>query len=472
MSGKFYIETVGCQMNVLDSELAMSELVKAGYTPAVSKRNADVILFNTCSVRQHAEDKVYSAIGRLKHWKESKPDGILGVMGCMAQKDQDIIFRRAPHVDLVIGPGQLHRLADAVLSIAEDRKPRLEVSLNRIRRPQDEVKASFEQYDPQRFAPMRDNPFQAMVRIMFGCNKFCSYCIVPNVRGPEQSRSPAEIEAEIRQLAEQGCVEMTLIGQTVNSYRFEDAGKILTLADLLERIHPIEKIRRIRFVTSYPVGMDDRLLGTIRDLPKVMPFIHIPAQSGSDTVLQRMRRHYTIEEYRRLIDRIKTAIPGVAVTSDFIVGFCGETDREFEETMSLVKDCRFKNSFIFKYSTRPGTKAAELYPDDVPETVKKERNNRLLELQNGISAELNREFVGKKVEILVEGISKNAVKNLIRIGSGAAETASEETVQLTGRTPCDRIVVFDGPPRLAGRIITVNVVETAPFTLFGEREPQ
>ena len=462
-------------MNVLDSELAAGELIKAGYVPVTAKRHADIVLFNTCSIRQHAEDKIYSALGRLKHWKDQKPDAVIGVMGCMAQKDRELIFKRAPHVDLVIGPGQLHRLAETIDFVEKDREKRIEVSLNRVRQSHQEVKDSFEQYDPLRLEQTRTNPFQAMVRIMFGCNKFCSYCIVPSVRGPEQSRSPREIETEVKQLADQGCLEITLIGQTVNSYKFDDGNKSRTLADLFEMIHEVNGIRRIRFVTSYPIGMDDRLLLAIRDLPKVMPFIHVPAQSGSDTVLQRMRRHYTAREYHDLIRRIYDTIPGVSVTSDFIVGFCGETENEFEETMQMVRDCRFKNSFIFKYSARPGTKAAELYQDDIPESVKKTRNNQLLELQNEISAELNRQFVGKNIEILVEGTSKNASKQLHQIGFsgiGFSETKktekAEKIVQLTGRTPCDRIVVLDGSPHLAGKILSVEIVQAAPFTLFGK----
>ena len=451
-------------MNVLDSELAFGELIRAGYIPSPTKRHADIILFNTCSIRQHAEDKIYSALGRLKHIKSQKPETIIGVLGCMAQKDQNLIFRRAPHVDLVIGPGQLHQLAETVKRVEIEKTQRIEVSLDRVRRSQQQVRESFEQYDPTRLAVSRSTPFQAMVRIMFGCDQFCSYCIVPSVRGPEQSRSPQKIESEIRQLADQGCLEVTLIGQTVNSYRYQEGDKTWTLADLFERIHGIDGIRRIRFVTSYPTGFDDRLLEAIRDLDKVMPFIHVPAQSGANTVLQRMRRHYTMEEYCELVDRIYGIIPGSAVTSDFIVGFCGETDKEFEETVALVQRCRLKNSFIFKYSTRPGTKSAQLYQDDVPETVKKQRNNHLLEVQNQISAELNREFIGKKVEILVEGVSKNVAKTV----DSPDSPPTSEVVQLTGHTPCDRIVVFDGPTDLVGRFLELEIVEAAPFTLFGK----
>jgi tRNA-2-methylthio-N6-dimethylallyladenosine synthase len=460
-------------MNVLDSELAATSLIEAGYQPVSAKRYADVILFNTCSVRQHAEDKVYSALGRLKHWKEQKPNAIIAVMGCMAQKDKDTIFRRAPHVDIVLGPGQLRQLPEIVKSVEKKREKRLEISLERTSGKQSDVRKSFQQFNPLRNLRVGNNPYQAMVRIMFGCDKFCTYCIVPSVRGPEQSRPPREIEAEIRQLAEQGCLAVTLIGQTVNSYRYSDGKKTWRLQDLFAMIQEINGIRRIYFVTNYPTGMTDELLQSVRDIPKVTPFLHVPVQSGSNSVLQRMKRHYTAEEYRDLLDRIYATIPGAAITSDFIVGFCGETDEEFQQTVDLVKYGRFKNSFIFKYSVRPGTKAAELFQDDVPDSVKRERNNELLGVQNAISMELNQEFVGKTVNVLVEGISKIAAKsctssNLLQIDS----PSSQPLVQLTGHTPCDRIVVFDALSeqinQLAGQILPVTITHAAPFTLFGK----
>ena len=293
---------------------------------------------------------------------------------------------------------------------------------------------------------------------MFGCDKFCTFCIVPSVRGPEQSRPPAQIEAEVRQLADQGCLEVTLIGQTVNSYRGIDAGRTVRLSDLLERLHGIDGIRRIKFVTNYPRHMTPDLLQAARDLPKVSPYFHVPAQSGSNAVLRRMKRGYTAEEYRQMLARIREAVPQGAVTSDFIVGFCGETEEDFQKTVALVRESRFKNSFIFKYSPRPGTKSAVLYADDVPEEVKRRRNNELLAVQNAISAEENRPYLGRTVEILVEGPSK----------ASRRRAEEGEVVQLTGRTVCDRIVVFEGPRALVGRIIPVSVIQTDAFTLFGK----
>ncbi len=457
---KFYIETVGCQMNVLDSELIAADMIAAGYEMTDSRRDADVVLFNTCSVRAHAEDKVYSALGRLKNIKEHYPDKIIGVIGCMAQKDRETVFKRAPHVDLVVGPGQIASVASLIARAAEGVGPQLEVSLDRDTTNRLDVRRSFEQYDPARLEGTRRNAHQALVRAMFGCDNFCTYCIVPSVRGPEQSRDPDEIRSEIRRLAESGCVEVALIGQAVDAYRFEKGGRTFLLADLLEHVHDVEGIRRIKFVTNHPRFMTRGLIEAVRDLEKACPYFHVPAQSGSDAVLARMGRGYTEGFYREMIGLIRELVPGATITSDFIVGFCGETEADFDKTVGLVQDCRFKNSFIFKYSPRPGTKAAERYPDDVPYEEKQRRNNALLGVQNAISEEGHRALIGTEVEILVEGASKAGRKR----GGGAARR------QLTGRTSTDRIVVFDGPEEVVGRFITVRVKDATAFTLLGEWE--
>jgi tRNA-2-methylthio-N6-dimethylallyladenosine synthase len=457
MPKHLYIETVGCQMNVLDSELVAASLVRAGYELVDSPRKADTILFNTCSVRQHAEDKIYSALGRLKHVKEQHPHKIIGVLGCMAQKDQEVVFQRAPHVDLVIGPGQLGQLPTLLEQVAAGEGPKLEVSLDRKGASRPLVEESF-----ARFVPLRDlrKPtvrHQAMVRVMFGCDKFCTYCIVPSVRGPEQSRPPAEIETEVRRLADEGCLEVTLLGQTVDSYLSTAEGRTVRLADLLERLSAIGGIRRLRFVTSHPRHITADLLQAVRDVPKVCPYLHVPAQSGSNRILRKMKRGYTVEFYREMLQQVREAVPAATVTSDFIVGFCGETEEDFHETVALVREGRFKNSFIFKYSPRPGTYSAEHFADDVPEAVKRRRNNELLAIQNAISEEENRPLLGRTVEILVEGPSKASRKR--------AETGDAR--QLTGRTPGDRIVVFDGPGELIGRMVSVEIEQTGAFTLFG-----
>jgi tRNA-2-methylthio-N6-dimethylallyladenosine synthase len=457
MTKRLYIETVGCQMNVLDSELLTAGLLEAGYELVDSPHHADTVLFNTCSVRQHAEDKVYSALGRLREWKERNPAMIVGVLGCMAQKDQGQIFRRASHVDLVVGPGQLSRLPSLLCAVAADGQPRLEVSLDRAGGGRGSVAESFAHFDPPRTARRRAVSQQAMVRIMFGCDKFCTYCIVPRVRGPEQSRTAAEIEQEVRHLADQGCLEVTLLGQTVNSYKDTSEGRTVRLADLLERLNAVAGLRRLKFVTNYPRHMTRELLEAVRDLPKVSPYLHVPAQSGSNAVLERMKRGYTVESYRAMMEQIRELLPGAAVTSDFIVGFCGETEADFQQTAELVRWGRFKNSFIFKYSPRPATKAFEIYPDDVPEEVKRRRNHELLAIQDAISLEDNQPYQNREVEILVEGPSKSARK----------QAAGGELVQLVGRTPCDRIVVLDGPRGLTGRLLRVIIDKVDAFTLYG-----
>jgi tRNA-2-methylthio-N6-dimethylallyladenosine synthase len=473
---KLYIETVGCQMNELDSELVVASLRKDGYELTHSAKDADTILFNTCSVRQHAEDKIYSALGRLKNVKREHPNKVIGVLGCMAQKDQALIFKRAPYVDLVVGPGQLHQVPTLVREIRDEgaaRTQRMEVSLGRKDGSRDQIERSHESFDPLRDPAMRPTPYQAYVRIMIGCDKFCTYCIVPSVRGPEQSRPPRDILAESRQLAGEGCREITLLGQTVNSYRYPEGDRTWRLSDLLAALHDIEGIDRIKFVTNYPKDMTNDLLAVVRDLPKVSKYLHVPVQSGSNAVLARMKRGYTVEEYREVLERTREWIPGVAITSDFIVGFCGETDDEFQLTMDLVRESRFKNSFIFKYSERPGTKGAELFADDVPDDVKRRRNNELLALQNQISEEDNHTFLGQDVTILVEGPSKAAEKELEANGGtpfsdSPQPPAPSPSLQLTGRTHCDRIVVFTGNRRQIGQLLPVTIYDANAHTLFGE----
>lgn len=457
MTKRLYIETVGCQMNMLDSEMVVASLRKQGYVLTPEAAAADTILFNTCSVREQAENKTYSALGRLKELKAASPEKIIGVMGCMAQKDQQIIFKRAPYVDIVVGPGQLHRIPELVAEAEQGAQSQLAVSRGRTEGSVEQIKRSHETFDPLRDPTMRPTPFQAFLRIQIGCDKFCTYCIVPMTRGPEQGRSPAELVSEARVLADQGCVEITLLGQTVNSYKHVADGKTTTLAGLLHQLHEIEGIERLKFVTNYPKDMTDELLTTIRDLPKVSPYLHVPLQSGSNDVLTRMKRGYTVEEYRDMMHRIRETVPGYAVSSDFIVGFSGETEEEFAATVALTEECRFKNSFIFKYSVRPGTRAAQRLPDDIPHPVKQRRNNELLAVQNRISEEDNQQFLGATVNVLVEGPSKNSEK----------QSETGDVVQLTGRTHCDRIVVFEGNRRLAGKILPIAIYDCSAFTLHG-----
>ncbi len=513
MTKRLYIETVGCQMNMLDSELVVAALRNQGYELARTAEEADTILFNTCSVREQAENKTYSALGRLRELKTEHPEKVVGVLGCMAQKDQQIIFRRAPYVDLIVGPGQLHQVPDLVQQVEAGNGRQIQVSLGRTEGSVASIKRSHESFDPLRDPTMRPTPWQAFVRIQIGCDKFCTYCIVPMVRGPEQGRHPDDIVREARVLADQGCREITLLGQTVNSYRHQDGGKTTTLADLLYQIHDIDGIQRLKFVTNYPKDMTDDLLSAVRDLPKCSPYLHVPAQSGSNRMLTAMKRGYTVEDYREMMARIREQVPGYAVSSDFIVGFSGETEEDFQQTVQLLEECRFKNSFIFKYSERPGTKAAAgKLPDDVPHDVKRRRNNELLAVQNRISQEDNQAFIGEQVEVLVEGPSKNAERIMEQEKPGelaayprpdALANPTEHTenhpptelvqlesrsvtrdldaihvhaqndpgigpIQMTGRTHCDRIVVFDGNTRQAGQLLPITIFDAHSHTLFGE----
>lgn len=456
---RLFIETVGCQMNMLDSELVVAALRKEGYELTSDIAQADTVLFNTCSVREHAEHKIYSALGRLKFSKRKRPAQVIGVIGCMAQKDQNQVFERAPHVDLVVGTGQLAQIPDLIRSARSERERHLAVSLDRRDATRQEISDSFQSYDPLRDPEMRPSPFQAFVRIMIGCDKFCTYCVVPTTRGPEQSRPPRDILREVHQLAEEGVKEVTLLGQTVNSYKHTQDGRLWKMSDLLMAMHDEPGLDRIKFVTNYPRDMSNDLLQAMRDLKKVARYLHVPAQSGCNEVLKRMKRGYTIEDYREMHARIKETLPNCAVSSDFIVGFCGETEESHQKSMDLIRECRFKNSFIFKYSERPGTKAHDLLPDDIPEEVKKRRNNEMLDLQNEISEEDNALLIGTEQEVLVEGPSKMTLKG--------EESADSPKVQLVGRTPCDRIVVFEGNRRLSGSLVQTQIHDCTATTLIG-----
>lgn len=481
-------------MNVLDSELVVAALKQRGYELCDDPLEADTVLFNTCSVREHAEHKTYSSVGRLKYGRRKRPDLVIGLIGCMAQQEQELVFEKAPHVDLVVGTGQLAEIPSLVDEVRKTRKKQVAVSLARRDGSREEVAGSFQSYDPLRDPTMRPSPWQAFVRIMIGCDKFCTYCVVPNTRGPEQSRSPSQILSEVKTLAGQGVKEITFLGQTVNSYKHVENGTTYRLSDLIALVHDTAGIERIKFVTNYPKDMTTDLLEVMRDLPKVSRYLHVPLQHGCDEQLRLMKRGYTVEDYREMMHRIWDIIPGCAVSSDFIVGFCQETEESFQKCIEAVKEFRFKNSFIFKYSPRPNTKAFNLYEDDVPEDVKKRRNNELLEVQNSVSEADNQAFVGQTVEVLVEGLSKKAQKAADAVDlpgwHGGAETGTPDVVelsglsekadqpaadprinhkvQLTGRTKCDRIVVFDGNPRLAGSLAEVSVHSVSSTTLIGE----
>ncbi len=454
---KVYLETFGCQMNRLDSELVASVLVQAGHEMVRDGRGADVVLYNTCSVREHAEEKVHSRLGEQMHRGGRGRRMIVGVLGCMAQRLGDDLRKRYACVDIVCGPGRLHELGDL---IAEAGAGQGRVALD-PRRGERKSGADIESLDSARDADLVPSASQAYVRVMRGCDKFCSYCIVPFVRGPETSRRPEDVAAEVRRLVDTGRSEITLLGQTVNSYNFSDGGRTVRFGDLLGMLSPIGGLRRLRFVTSHPVGFDDDILQAMRDLPNVCEYIHCPPQSGSDRVLGAMNRGYTRSEYDDFIARARAIVPSVVLAGDFIVGFPGETEEDHSASAELIRRSGFKNSFIFKYSPRDGTTAARRLADDVPLDVKKRRNNELLAVQAEVSLAHHRAMIGRTVEVLVEGPSPRANRQ--------ASPATKDKTQLIGRSRWDHIVVFDGPDSLAGTYADVSVYDATSLTLFGRR---
>ncbi len=446
-------------MNKLDSALVSSALVQAGFNLTESVKDADVVLINTCSVREHAEQRVISHLGHLKHLKESRPDMIVGVIGCMAQRLGDKLLEHEA-VNIVCGPTQIPQIAELVSIAIKEKKKELAVT-EHIRRPaHEDANQALEDFESCYSNEEDKNPSQAYVRIMRGCNNFCTYCIVPYVRGPESYRQPEAIIEQIRKLAEHGIKQVTLLGQAVNSYKYKKDGKIMSLADLLIMASEINGIERLKFVTNYPSDeFFDEILHAMAATPKICNYLHMPAQSGSDKILKAMNRNYTASWYLELLEKAREIVPGIAVAGDFIVGFPGETEEDFQSTVDLVKKAGYRNAFIFKYSPRPGTAADKRLPDTIPDEIKQVRNVELLAVQEKISDELSREFSGKKVKVLVEGLSRKPHLN---------SSDSDINPQLAGRTETDYIVVFNGPVSLAGQFVTVKITGTSPLTLFGE----
>jgi tRNA-2-methylthio-N6-dimethylallyladenosine synthase len=470
MKPECYIETMGCQMNKLDSELVRGRLEQLGYRFTSDPSRAGVIIFNTCSVRQHAEDKVISKIGQLRRRHQDDPELILAVIGCMAQRLGSELLSTYRQVDVVCGPGQLHRLPLLIEQAIQNRQGSRMIAIDGDGSGGESGENDeLEEFDTGRSFVDTGRPFQAFLRIMRGCNNFCSYCIVPYVRGPERSRPINNIVDEARRLVSAGVKEITLLGQAVNKYQFNDNGEILRLADVLESLNKIDGLRRLRFVTNYPSHFDDRIFRAMADLESVCPYLHICAQSGSNRVLRAMNRRYTVEEYIELIERARDLVPGITVAGDFIVGFPGETDGDFRATAELMRRVRYKNCFIFKYSPRPGTATETKLADDVPLEVKKSRNWELLALQNEIAFEDNQKFIGQKVEILVEGHSKKSHLNATAKNDGQSpDCKTISNPQLIGRTGGDHIVVFNGPETLIGQIADVTVNRASALTLFAK----
>ncbi len=503
MPRKIYLETFGCQMNVLDSELVFGQLRARGFERTESRDDADVVIYNTSSVREHAEQKVWSRLGELRIEKQQRPDLIVGVIGCMAERDGTDIFKRFPHVDILCGPGELDKLPGMVsnsIATSEGSGSRVQgsgktYSLNPSRQValmgtttrrsstyETAKDDNLELLDLSRAVSPGDDVRQAYVRITRGCNKFCTYCVVPYTRGPEVHRPPQNILDEVRMLVDNGALEVTLLGQTINHYEFHraDGGKT-TFADLLRMVHDgVPTLKRLRFVTSYPRDFSDDALAAMRDCPRICRYLHVPAQHGSDRILKAMNRGYTVAEYRDFVARARDFMPDVSLVSDFIVGFPTETEDEFDATQQLVREMRFKNSFIFKYSPRPGTVAITRFEDDVPEAVKRRRNNALLQTQTQITHELCREMVGQTVELMVEGESKLGGTKAkaypasnVELGTGfARRSESNGDTQLVGRTPGDQIVVFNGPASLKGQLVDVEVTDARQLTLFARRVEQ
>ena len=462
---RVHITAYGCQMNQLDAELVAEMLRASGARLKADAEEADVLLFLTCSVRGHAEDRVFSNIGALKTRKQREPGLVVGILGCMAQQYGPTLRRRAPLVDLVCAPGRLAELPDL---IAEARRGQRPVALDPVRTEGgSETLAKADEALDQ--AEVRrplcgSSPGQAYVVAVRGCDNFCSYCVVPYVRGPERSRAPSAILEEVRRLVGQGARQITLLGQAVNQYAAVEGGRRWDLADLLRAAAETPSLARLAFITNHPRAFDERLAALFRDAAKVCLYLHMPAQSGSDAVLARMNRRYTAAEYLDRVAMARQAQPDVGVASDFIVGFPGETPADFEATMDLVRRVRFSAAFVFKYSPRPGTVAAERYPDDVPAEEKRRRHARLLALVEEISGDENAKFVGRTVRVFVEELAPRPKLN----ERGRPGDRLNGGVQLRGRTPCNRIVVFDGPAALIGTEMDVEVKASSALTLFGE----
>jgi len=467
-----HITTYGCQMNQLDAEVVAERLRACGARVVDDPADGNVLLFLTCSVRAHAEQRVFSNIGALKARKRAEPGLVIGLLGCMAQQHGEAIRRRAPLVDLVCAPARLAELPDLIVR-ARAARGGPAVALDPPRA--DGGREAFQTLDAVLDASETARPLggpspgHAYVTVMRGCDNFCAYCVVPYVRGPERSRAPAAVLEEVRRLVGQGARQITLLGQAVNQYAAEEGGRRWDLAALIERVAETPGLARLHFITNHPRAMTARLAGVFRDVPGVCPYLHMPAQSGSDAVLERMNRGYTAAEYAQRVAMVRDAQPEVAVASDFIVGFPGETQGHFEATLDLVRRMRFSGGFVFKYSPRPGTPAARDHADDVPAAEKRRRNQALLDCLQQVAGRENQRLIGRRASVFVEGPSPRP--GLDRRG---ADAAAEPPVpsgpgwcQWRGRTPGNRIVVFDGPAGLAGREVEVDIRRATPLTLFG-----
>jgi len=442
----FFIQTFGCQMNERDSETIAGMLTERGFTPVNTKKDADLVILNTCSVRENADKRFFGILGQLKKIKEERPSFVVAVCGCMMQQQHiiDTLKSKYPWVDLVFGTHNIHAFPQLIEGVLSERKKIVDVW--------EEAGAVVEGLPARRLYP-----FKAFVNIMYGCNNFCTYCIVPYTRGRERSRRPEDIISEVKQLVAAGVKEVTLLGQNVNSYGVSSHGSDycapkengMDFAGLIYALNEVDGLERIRFMTSHPKDLSDHLIQAFRDCDKLCKHIHLPVQSGSTNLLKKMNRSYTKEQYLHLIEKLREAVPDIAITTDIIVGFPGETEEDFSETLDLVQTAQFDSAFTFLYSIRKGTPAAS-FIDQISESVKHERFNRLVELMNGITAQINKSYEKTVQKVLVEGTSKT------------------DKTTYTGRTDSLKIVNFKGSNALIGKIADVRITEGKTFSLTGE----
>lgn len=430
--GKYLLKVSGCQMSFHDAEILGGLLQGAGYTATEDPAEADVIIFQTCCVRETAERKIYGQINELRGLKRKKPDLIIGLTGCLAQKDRENALKRCPHLDFVLGTQRLGDLPEVLAGLAEARQGIVDVD---------------EEANLEGLPIARGEGVRAYINVTYGCNNFCSYCIVPYVRGREKSRPPEIVLAEVREAVAEGYKEVMLLGQNVNTYG-RDLGESVTFAGLLRAVNKVEGLSRIRYMTSHPRDFTEEMIRAVQESDKVCEHFHLPLQAGSDRVLARMNRGYTRSHYLDLIEKVRSLVPGASITTDLIVGFPGETEEDFQATLEIVEKIRFDAAYTFMFSPREGTVAATL-PDQVPAAVKKERLSRLNAVQNAISRELNESLVGKTVEVLVEGPSKS------------------NPSFLAGRTRTNKLVHFAGPETLSGQLVPVRIRRAFTWTLQG-----
>mgnify|MGYP000855466951 CR=1 FL=1 len=433
---KYKIITYGCQMNIHDSEVISGVLEEKGYRPAKTLKESDVIVLNTCCIRENAERKVYGRISQLKLLKNKKHNLLIAITGCMIKQSHVVkhILKNHPYVDLIFGIQNVHKLPKLI-----EKSNEVDFTLVDIEGENTCIKEGM--------PIIRDDPKKAWVTINYGCNNFCSYCVVPYVRGREKSRNPENILQEVEQLADNGYIEINLLGQNVNSYG-KDLEQPTTFPDLLRKINTVDKIQRIRFITSHPKDLSNDLIEAIRDCEKVCNHIHLPVQAGSNKILKQMNRNYTKEDYMQIVKKLRLAVPDIAITTDIIVGFPGETEQDFQETIDLIKQVEFDSAFTFIYSKRSGTRAAQM-ENQIDEEIKKDRLLRLMDIQDKISLKKNIKLRGKILEVLVEGRSKNNPK------------------RLSGRSQTNKLVNFEGSKDLIGKLVNVKITTPRTWSLIG-----